>query len=149
MAIVYTLQCVSGLAKCYSNVSNPVAFDDDVVGPNWGPGSFGLAQVSQYYNRLYYIHLPALRPIHTHSNAYLGLQQCYSNVSYPVAPTDDVQGSNLGLGSFGIAQILQYNNRLYYNHLAILWPLYTHSNVYLGLQSVIPMCQTLWLLMMT
>ena len=74
MAIVYTLWCVSGLAKCYSNVSNPVAFDDDIVGSNWGPGSFGLAQISQYYNRLYYSHLATLWPVYTHSDVYLGLQ---------------------------------------------------------------------------
>ena len=100
-----------------------MAFDDDVVGSNWGPGSFGLAQISQYYNRLYYSHLATLWPLYTHSNAYLGLQQCYSNVSNPVAPNDDVQGSNLGLGSFVIAQISQYYNRLYYSHLATSWPL--------------------------
>ena len=107
MAIVYTLQCVSGLAKCYSNVLKPVASDDDVLGSNWGPGSFGLAQISQYYNRLYYSHLATLWPLYTHSNAYLGLQQCYSNVLNPVAFDDDVLGPNWSPGSFGLAQISQ------------------------------------------
>ena len=65
---------------------------------------------------------------------------CYSSVSNPVAPNDDVQSSNLALGSSGLAQILQSHNRLYYSHLATLWPLYTHTDVYLGLQSVILMC---------
>ena len=58
----------------------------------------------------------------------------------PVASDDDVLGPNLGLGSFVLAQILQYYNRLLYNHIATLWPLSTHSDVFLGLQSVIPMC---------
>jgi len=68
MAIVYTLWCVPGLAKCYSNVLDPVALDDDVLGSNLGLGSFGLAQNSQQYNRLLYSHLATLWPLHTHSN---------------------------------------------------------------------------------
>ena len=107
MAIVYTLWCVPGLAKCYSNVLNPVALDDDVLGSNLGLGCFGLAQNSQQYNRLLYSHLATLWPLYTRSNVYLGLQTCYSSVSNPVAPNDDVPGSNLVLGSFGLAQILQ------------------------------------------
>ena len=47
MAIVYTLWRVPGLAKCYSNVLDPVAFDDDVLGSNLGLGSFGVAQILQ------------------------------------------------------------------------------------------------------
>ena len=81
-----------------------MALDEDVLGSNLALGSFVKAQISQYYNRLYYSHLATLWPLYTHSNAYLGLQQCYSNVSDPVAPNDDVHGSNLGLGSFGLAQ---------------------------------------------
>ena len=126
--------------KCYANVLNPVALDDDGLGSNLGLGSFGLAQISQYYNRLYYSHLATLWPLNTRSNVYLGLQTYYSSVLNPVAPNDDFPGSNLVLGSFGLAQILQYYNRLLYNHIATLWPLSTHSDVFLGLQSVIPMC---------
>ena len=96
-----------GLQQCYSNVSNPVAPNNDVQGSNLGLGSFVIAQISQYYNRLYYSHLATLWPLYTHSNVYLGVQTCCSSVSNPVAPNDDVPGSNLVLGSFGLAQILQ------------------------------------------